>query len=138
MTTLCHSAKFVLIGRLGLPLFLIAIVSAFPFDRVSAGDRTERVRGYFCKTKADQIAFLMHRSRGENAVMAANAVNKSIADASCANFLPLTAIPGSEQTVMENGLVFKVQKFVFLPEKAEYWTGSVFGSLGPSAEEQNI
>lgn len=80
----------------------------------------------------------MHRSRGETAIMAANAVNKRIAEASCAHFLPLTAIPGSEQTVMERGLVFKVQKFIFLPEKAEYWSGSVFGSLGGAASEQNI
>ena len=133
MTTLCLS-----LVRVTLAIFLLALISLSPIDRVSAGERTERVRGYFCKSKADQIAFLMHRSRGENAIMAADAVNKSIAKASCAHFLPLTAIPGSEQTVMERGLVFKVQKFIFLPEKTEYWTGAVFGSLGGAASEQNI
>jgi hypothetical protein len=32
---------------------------------------------------------------------------------------------------MDGGLVFKVQSYVFLPEKVERWTGAVFGSLQP-------
>jgi hypothetical protein len=30
---------------------------------------------------------------------------------------------------MDGGLVFKVQSFIFLPEKVERWTGTYFGAL---------
>ncbi len=48
----------------------------------AGSDQAEKVRGYFCDGKADQIAFLNFKARGENEVMAANAVNKQIAKAS--------------------------------------------------------
>lgn len=39
-------------------------------------------------------------------------------------------------TVMENGLVFRLHNYVFLPEKVERRSGSVLGSLqvSPDAE----
>ncbi len=84
---------------------------------VSANPAAERVRGFFCNSKADQIAFLEQQARGENEEMAANTVNKSVEQASCAYYLPLQAIPGKEETIFSGGLTFKIQKFVFLPEK---------------------
>ncbi|MBN8913597.1 MAG: hypothetical protein J0H65_16380 [Rhizobiales bacterium] len=105
----------------------------------SAGEeRAERVRGYFCEAKADQIAFLNFKARGETEVMAANAVNKGNARMSCAPYLPLMAIPGKEQTVMEGGLVYKLQSFTFLPDKVERWSGTVLGSLQQAAHDQDI
>ncbi|MGE3229941.1 MAG: hypothetical protein AB7J30_10950 [Hyphomicrobium sp.] len=100
--------------------------------------QAERVRGYFCEAKADQIAFLNFKARGETEIMAANAVNKDIAKMSCAPYLPLMAIPGKEQTVMQDGLVYKLQSFVFLPEKVERWSGTVLGSLQVTAQDQDI
>jgi len=35
-------------------------------------------------------------------------------------------------TVMHDGLVFKLHSYLFLPEKVERWSGSVFGSLQQS------
>ena len=104
----------------------------------AGGEQAERVRGYFCDAKADQIAFLNHKARGETEVMAANAVNKGTARMSCAPYLPVMAIPGKEQTVMQDGLVYKLQSFVFLPEKVERWSGTVFGSLQITAQDQDI
>lgn len=98
----------------------------------------ERVRGYFCDAKADQIAFLNFKARGETEVMAANAVNKRIAKASCAPYLPAMAVPGEEVTIMEQGLVYKLQSFTFLPEKVERWSGTVLGSLQLTHRDQDI
>ncbi|WP_295555434.1 hypothetical protein [uncultured Hyphomicrobium sp.] len=105
----------------------------------SAGsEQAERVRGYFCDAKADQIAFLNAKARGETEIMAANAVNKGVAKMSCAPYLPAMAIPGKEQTVMEGGLVYKLQSFTFLPEKVERWSGTVLGSLQVISQDQDI
>lgn len=103
-----------------------------------ANEQAERVRGYFCNSKADQIAFLTEQAKGENEQMAANAVNKASATASCAYYLPLKAIAAEEQTIFSGGLVFKVQKFVFLPEKSEHWAGTVLGSMSTQTADQNI
>ncbi len=104
----------------------------------AGGEQAERVRGYFCDAKADQIAFLNFKARGENEIMAANAVNKQMAKMSCAPYLPAMAIPGNEQTVMKDGLVYKLQSFTFLPEKVERWSGTVLGSLQTTAKDQDI
>jgi hypothetical protein len=104
----------------------------------AANEQAETVRGYFCDAKADQIAFLNFKARGENEIMAANAVNKQIAKSSCAPYLPVKAIPGQEQTIMKNGLVYKLQSFTFLPEKVERWSGTVLGSLQTTARDQDI
>lgn len=106
-------------------------------DPGANGAPVERVRGFFCNSQADQIAFLEQQARGENQDMAANAVNKSVAQASCAYYLPLQAIVGEEQTIFSGGLVFKVQKFVFLPEKSEHWAGSVLGAVPASVKESD-
>lgn len=95
----------------------------------SADPSVERVRGFFCNDRGDQIAFLALKAKGENEEMAADAVNKSIARFSCAYYIPATAIHTGEHTVIEGGLVFKLQSYLFLPEKVERWTGSAFGSL---------
>jgi hypothetical protein len=114
---------------------LAALILAAP---AGAEDATERVRGYFCDAKADQVAFLSLQAEGENEIMAANAVNKSIAKASCAYYLPADALPTGEHTVMDRGLVFKLESFVFLPEKVERWRGTVLGSLRATAQKQDI
>lgn len=119
--------------------FLLAGVAAIGCAGLAfANDEPERVRGYFCGSKADQIAFLIERAKGENELMAANAVNKAAGSASCAYFLPLKAIAAEEETVFSGGLAFTVQRFVFLPEKSEHWAGAVFGSLSGGKKGQNI
>jgi hypothetical protein len=111
-------------------LVRLAAVGAFALAPVAnAGPNVERVRGFFCNAKTDQVAFLTLKAKGENEEMAANAVNKSLAKFSCAYYIPATAIHTGEQTVIEGGLVFKLQSYLFLPEKVERWTGTAFGSL---------
>ena len=119
---------------------LAALGAAVLAHGATAGSEpaAERVRGYFCDAKADQVAFLNFKARGETEVMAANAVNKRIAKASCAPYLPAMAIPGKEQTIMEDGLVYKLQSFVFLPERVERWSGTVLGSPQITARDQDI
>jgi hypothetical protein len=98
----------------------------------------ERVRGYFCNSKKDTSAFLALQAQGENEIMAANAVNKSIGKFSCAPYLPATAVKTGEQTIFEGGLAFRLQGYMFLPEKVERWSGSVLGSLQETAERRDI
>jgi hypothetical protein len=93
----------------------------------------ERVRGFFCNDKSHSVAFLVLQAKGENEELAANAVNKSIAKFSCAYYRPAKAIHTGEQTVIEDGLVFKLQSYLFLPEKVERWSGTVFGSMATQA-----
>lgn len=119
--------------------YLAALAVACVAQSASAGsDQAERVRGYFCDAQADQIAFLNFKARGETEIMAANAVNKGIAKMSCAPYLPAMAIPGKEQTIMKDGLVYKLQSFTFLPEKVERWSGTVLGSLQVTERDQDI
>ncbi len=118
---------------------LAALGTACVAHGASAGsEQAERVRGYFCDAKTDQIAFLNFKAQGETEIMAANAVNKQTAKMSCAPYLPVMAIPGKEQTVMRDGLVYKLQSFAFLPEKVERWSGTVLGSLQVTARDQDI
>lgn len=105
------------------------MAAAFVVPAVNAGPALERVRGYFCNAKRDSVAFLQLQAKGENEEMAANAVNKSIAEFSCAYYIPATAVHTGDHTVVEGGLVFKLQSYLFLPEKVERWSGTVFGSL---------
>ena len=94
-----------------------------------ADPATEKVRGFFCNAKTDQVAFLTLQAQGENEEIAANAVNKSLAKFSCAYYIPATAVHTGDHTVMDGGLVFKLQSYLFLPEKVERWTGSVLGAM---------
>jgi hypothetical protein len=93
----------------------------------------ERVRGFFCNDKSHSVAFLALQAKGENEELAANAVNKRLAKFSCAYYRPAQAIHTGEQTVIEDGLVFKLQSYLFLPEKVERWSGTVFGSMATEA-----
>jgi hypothetical protein len=104
-----------------------------------AGSSIERVRGFFCNAKSDQIGFLALKAQGENEELAANAVNKSAGRFSCAYYLPATAIHTGEHTVIEGGLVFKLQSYLFLPERVERWSGAALGSLQQTgARDVNI
>jgi hypothetical protein len=114
------------LGAFGLAALVSMSASAAP-------PPTERVRGFFCSEKQHSVDFLTEQARGENEEMAANAVNKRAAKLSCAYFLPANAIYTGDHTVMSDGMVFKLQSFVFLPEKVERWTGSALGSLQPVA-----
>lgn len=89
----------------------------------------ERVRGFFCNAKQDSLDFLRAQAAGENEEIAANAVNKSIGKFSCAYYLPADAVYTGEHTVIQDGIVYKLHSFMFLPEKVERWSGTVFGSL---------
>lgn len=92
-------------------------------------DEPIRVSGYFCGAKHEQVAFLQREAAGDSEEIAANTVNKVVGKQTCAFFLPAHAIPVKDETVMNNGLVYKVQSFIFLPEKVERWTGTYFGSM---------
>jgi hypothetical protein len=128
-----NSAKFV---ALALCVPLLAIVGS-QLSLAKGRPEVERVRGFFCDGKADSINFLLYQAQGENEEMAANAVNKEIAKFSCAYYLPANAVYTGEHTVMQDGLVFKLHSYVFLPEKVERWSGSVLGSLQPSADAKH-
>lgn len=117
-----------------------ALVTAFCLSpAASAGPSVERVRGFFCNAKSDQIGFLSLKAQGENEELAANAVNKRVGGLSCAYYLPASAIHTGEHTVIEGGLVFKLQSYLFLPERVERWNGGALGSLRQTgARDANI
>jgi len=116
-----------------LPLAMfLALAMATGGSSAAYSNGPERVSGYFCGAKTEQIAYLQRLAEGDTEEIAANVVNKAAGKQTCAYFLPANAIPVKDQTVMDKGLVFKVQSFVFLPEKVERWTGTYFGSLRPA------
>ncbi len=118
---------------------LAFLTSLCVIPAADAGPSIQRVRGFFCNAKTDQVNFLVRQAQGENEEMAANGVNKRIASFTCAYYLPANAIPTGEHTVIEDGLVFKLQSYLFLPERVERWSGSVFGSLQQTGRrEANI
>lgn len=123
------SAKF---SALAFGFAAVGVLVMSPASTAGQAPDPERVRGFFCNAKADSINFLLYQAKGENEEMAANAVNKAIAKFSCAYYLPANAIYTGEHTVMQDGLVFKLHSYMFLPEKVERWSGSVLGSLQPS------
>ncbi|HET6390650.1 hypothetical protein [Hyphomicrobium sp.] len=116
---------------------LLAVTISCAFGAARADDPV-RVSGYFCGAKKDQISFLQHAAAGETGEIAANIVNKAAGKQTCAFFLPAKAIAGNDQTVISDGIVYKVQSFVFLPEKVERWTGTYFGSLQPAKSVQEL
>lgn len=121
--------RYLSAAALFLVLAPVAALSAIASD-------SQRVAGYFCDSRENQIAFLKLRASGENEIMAANAVNKTVGKQACADYMSIEVIPGGEKVVMSDGLVFKVQSFTFLPEKEEHWAGTVFGSLDQIAEKE--
>jgi hypothetical protein len=126
-------------GRVPRHAGLAAVAALCLMLPASADPGAERVRGFFCNGKSDQVAFLALLAKGENEEMAANAVNKSIGKFSCAYYRPATAVHTGEQTVIDQGLVFKLQSYRFLPEKVERWSGAVFGSMqGAGASKADI
>ncbi|MBY0558754.1 hypothetical protein [Hyphomicrobium sp.] len=108
--------------------YLLAVTTIFAFGAARADDPI-RVSGYFCDAKKDQIAFLQRQAAGDTGEIAANTVNKAAGKQICAFFLPAQAIAVNDQTVISDGIVYKMQSFVFLPEKVERWTGTHFGSM---------
>jgi hypothetical protein len=119
-------------GILGLALCGLGVVFGAATTRAETSTMPERVRGFFCNAKDDSLNFLIAQAGGENEEMAANAVNKSLGKFSCAYFTPADAIYTGEHTIIRDGIVFKLHSFMFLPEKVERWSGTVFGSLQPS------
>jgi hypothetical protein len=125
--------------RLAPKAALAATLALGLVTSVTADPSVERVRGFFCNDKSHSVAFLTLQAKGENEEMAANAVNKDLARFSCAYYLPAQAIHTGEQTVIDQGLVFKLQSYRFLPEKVERWSGAVFGSMqGAGASKADI
>jgi len=114
------------------------LAAALLAPAVTADESTVRVKGYFCNAPNEQVAFLNLKAQGESDEMAANAVNKSASRLTCAYFRPATAIQIGEKTIMDGGLVYKVQGYLFLPERVERWTGTLFGSLQSGATKQDI
>ncbi len=109
--------------------FLLLTACGLCAASAARSDEPVRVSGYFCGAKNEQVAFLEREAAGENEEIAANTVNKAVGKQTCAFFLPAHAIPAHDQTVMSGGIVYKVQSYIFLPEKVERWTGTYFGSL---------
>lgn len=121
------------------PLFLGIALAAIAGWSISAlSEAPTRVKGYFCGAKSEQVAYMQRLAAGDSEEIAANSVNKSAGKQTCAYFLPADAIPVKDQVVMNGGLVFKVQSFIFLPEKVERWTGTYFGSLQTKAKAGDI
>ncbi len=116
---------FISLPRIALLLTSVALCSSAP----ARSDDPVRVSGYFCGAKHEQVAFLQREAEGDAEEIAANVVNKVVGKQTCAFFLPANAIPVKDETVLSNGLVYKVQSFIFLPEKVERWTGTYFGSM---------
>jgi hypothetical protein len=104
----------------------------------TADESTVRVKGYFCNEPSEQVAFLTLKAQGESDEMAANAVNKTARKLTCAYYRPATAVQTGEKTIMDGGVVYKVQGYLFLPERVERWTGTLFGSLRSGAAKQDI
>ncbi|MFT3731886.1 MAG: hypothetical protein QM780_10790 [Hyphomicrobium sp.] len=117
--------SFVSLSRAALLLSSVTLCGVSP----ARSDDPVRVSGYFCGQKHEQVAFLQREAAGDAEEIAANTVNKVVGKQTCAFFLPASAIPVKDETVMSDGIVYKVQSFIFLPEKVERWTGSYFGSL---------
>lgn len=121
------------------PLSLaLAFAATAGWSIAALSDAPTRVRGYFCGAKSAQVAYLQRLAAGDSEEIAANVVNKSAGKQTCAYFLPASAILTKDQTVIDGGMVFKVQSFIFLPEKVERWTGTFFGSLQTGAKSGDI
>jgi hypothetical protein len=133
MAILIASGRFRKTGWGAQSLCIAGAAALLVGASAGAGPGIERVRGFFCNDKSDSVAFLALQAKGENEEMAANSVNKRIAKFSCAYYMPANAIHTGEQTVIEDGLVFKLQSYLFLPERVERWSGAVFGSMATEA-----
>jgi hypothetical protein len=125
-----HKPLEILMPGPKLSLITILLSSAsMCLAAAASSDEPVRVSGYFCGAKHEQVAFLQREAAGDTEEIAANAVNKVVGRQTCAFFLPAHAIPVKDETVMNDGVVYKMQSFIFLPEKVERWTGTYFGSM---------
>lgn len=115
---------------------LVGVVVLAPFANANAP--VLRVKGFFCNSKQDYISFLTLQAKGENEEMAAAAVNKRIAKETCAYYVPADAVQTGEQTVIEKGLVFQLQSYLFLPEKVERWSGRVLDYIPQQGDDVDI
>lgn len=122
---------------LAAPLALILSGAATWVVAEESRPMTE-VRGIFCDSDEATIAFLRNRAEGESEIIAANSVNKAMGKQVCAEFLPAMAIVGEEKTVMQDGLVFTIQSYIFQPENVTRWTGSYYGSLPRKNQKRGI
>jgi hypothetical protein len=124
-----------LIASAGLCKRLLPAAALAFASMAAAADTSaiQRVRGFFCDAKADQVSLLAREANGESTIIAANEVNKRLARQSCAYYLPVAAIPLGHETIFSGGLVFRLERYVFLPEKVERWSGTAFGSLQETA-----
>jgi hypothetical protein len=122
-------SKLSLAALAGFALASAALSGATQAEDTAA---PERVRGFFCNAKADSLNFLLEQASGDNEEIAANTVNKRLGVFSCAYYLPANAVYTGEHTVIQDGLVFKLHSYIFLPERVERWTGSTIGTLQPS------
>lgn len=118
--------------KLSLAVCVLAVGLASGRSNADPAPAPERVRGFFCNAKSHSIDFLREQASGENEEIAANAVNKRLKAFSCAYYLPANAIYTGEHTVIQDGLVYKLHSYLFLPERVERWSGSTIGSLQPS------
>jgi hypothetical protein len=99
--------------------------------------QSQKVTGYFCEKPGDLETFLTLKAKGENSLMAANAVNKLVGKQTCAPW-NINAVAGKARTAMRDGLVFNTQAFTF-PDEVERYTGSVIGNISQQAQrEQDI
>lgn len=126
------------ISRRYLALLMLPLGAGIGLPAAEAGSGAVQVEGYFCDAKADQLAFLNRKAEGDNEIMASNAVNKEAGKASCMPYIVADAVPVSEQTVIDNGLVFVLRSYKFLPENVERWHGTVSGSLAQSPSGGDI
>jgi hypothetical protein len=118
--------------RLSLVVCIFGLMALSGRSNADPGAAPERVRGFFCNAKDDSLNFLREQASGENEEMAANAVNKRLGKFSCAYYRPADAIYTGEHTVIQDGLVYRLHSYLFLPEQVERWSGSTIGSLQPS------
>ncbi len=119
----------------GIPFFVAALTV---FGTAFGQGAAVEVKGFFCDSEASVIEFLKERARGENDILSANAVNKHHGKQVCAEYRPAVALTGEEKTIMDDGLVFTIQSYVFLPEKVTRWSGSYYGSLPSQQQERGI
>lgn len=118
--------------KLSIAVCVLAVGLVSGRSNADPAPAPERVRGFFCNAKSHSIDFLREQASGENEEIAANAVNKRLKAFSCAYYLPANAIYTGEHTVIQDGLVYKLHSYLFLPERVERWSGSTIGSLQPS------
>lgn len=117
---------------------LVSLLTVSTATAVASAAPPTRVGGYFCDSSDDHVAFLTRRALGENAILAANAVNKVAGRQTCADYISVEGIPAGEKVVLKHGIAYKMYRVIFLPEKVERWTGRMVDAFDVVAEKQDI